>query len=826
MTGRLLHWSAVIIDDEDGSGKGVLKAKVPPYVAVVEEEDYTTDSVEKLLAFAEEADKVYAAADDEAGAGVLRGVLVINSTASAGDSDNGENNDAAHYSPDPQTPRGYGTPSENLAVGPNYAWNPNGDALALKNMYGLPAGYIPDSSVSSAILEAAKEQGSVVAEMLAKGRELSGDELYPAINAEFNYYMGGSDLNSKDCLGWRDVDDGTWNPKCLPLGGNSVWAAAGTPEGSSDGGDAAADDGGRRKLEDANANADDDDGKKPVVLLATNLDSTSMFHDASPGANSAASNVLALLLAAKLLGSNVDDAALDALPNRPVFAFFQSETYGFVGSRAFLRDVAYPGFSCDEGASVPASIKKKDSWMRQGCLHPFRTSLDFQNLGKIKGMISVDQVGVLSNEGNFYVHGGQNVGDGDGDGGDNGGDDGDGDGNRRLDGDGDEDDAFLANVLLQLGSDDYTISSSSVEKDDDDGEYPLPPTPLTSLVKLSGGAAGGAVLAGYDDAFAGNAYYHSHLDLNSTARPINLDSIAAASTALARAALAASYDDGTGDYEGAAQYASDLIPALSSSDDTLEKLARCLLEDGNCDFLVQYGKVERANIKQDTGTDLGMGTPLGTPPTYYPGVYDSSNGQGFVQVGTGRYGSYTGEEEYGKSNADAFLLRPSLLESAVHGLLNDFLGRGGSASSGEDGEEGDGDGEDELISCEGTDDCSSVPYCSSSPADRAVCTGSKKCVCSRSNYHPALDEALIPAPNNFTGFFLVRDGEDENDDADEGVSAMYTEPFWSWKVGVTVYRDAGGKSGNWALGMGLAVAIGCATSAWLVKARLGKEKLY
>ncbi len=54
-------------------------------------------------------------------------------------------------------------------------------------------------------------------------------------------------------------------------------------------------------------------GDRPTVLVATSIDSTSMFHDLSPGATNAASNALALLAAAQLVGSTIGDASLDAL---------------------------------------------------------------------------------------------------------------------------------------------------------------------------------------------------------------------------------------------------------------------------------------------------------------------------------------------------------------------------------------------------------------------------------------------------------------------------------------------------------------------------------
>jgi nicastrin len=406
------------------------------------------------------------------------------------------------------------------------------------------------------------------------------------------------------------------------------------------------------------------------------------------------------------------------------------------------------------------------------CLNPLRHDLDFMNLGDIAGMIAIDQIGVLSTENTFYV---QSSGNGFSE--------------------------YLSDVFVDLTTDDWSIEESS--------SGAVPPTPLSSLIQLSEGGIGGVVLTGYDDSFADDAHYLSHLDSNSI-RPINLQAIATAATAVARAAVAAAYDDDGDDSANAVAYAQNLIPDMDSNDESLLELSDCLLTNGSCDLLLKYGKVERINQRDDTGYDLGMGVPLGKPPNYYVSVFDASNGQAFVQVDGIRYGAYTGETDYGKSEDDAFFVRPSLLEMSIHGLLNDYLGRGSTDSDGGDGVT--------LKSCESSSDCSSISYCSSS-GDSGVCTGGKQCVCSRSHYHVALDEAIVPVPNNRTGVFMV--SED-----DEGISPMFTEPYWSRDIGISVYRDSGSKTGAWALGLGFIFAGLWVALTLFMKRHLKKEKLY
>ena len=68
---------------------------------------------------------------------------------------------------------------------------------------------------------------------------------------------------------------------------------------------------------------DNNNNNRPVIFLPTSIDSTSMFHDLSPGANNAASNILTLLLIAQPIGSTVTDEVLDRLYGQIAFSFFQ-----------------------------------------------------------------------------------------------------------------------------------------------------------------------------------------------------------------------------------------------------------------------------------------------------------------------------------------------------------------------------------------------------------------------------------------------------------------------------------------------------------------------
>ena len=762
MTGRLLHWSAIVGNSNESSN-----ATIPPYVAVVDEADYTSETIEMLQTFSN-----YFIAGDDYGpvsdGGPLRGVLVLST-------DPSNTNGISFPSPEPLTPLGDGTPMENLSVGSSYEWNVNnnGDGLTFLDMAGIPTVYVADSQTAAYLREVAFAQANYTSSDLSAA-------VYPSVLSEFNYYMGpsetidGSKVTSQKCLEWKDLD-GTWTPKCLPLGGNSVWAAAGTPVSL-----------------DYNDNAYDDDNNnnnnqaRPTVILSASIDSTSMFHELSPGANTAASNILSLLLAAELLGSSISDDVLDQLYSRITFAFFQGESYGWIGSRLFVNDVI-GGFECEAGNQ---GITKRNDETR-ACLNPLRTDLTFQNLGDIRGMIAVDQVGNLGGGKNFYVQGGNSAENGF--------------------------DAFLSEVMIELSAnEDYTAQASSASSDD--GSAPLPPSAVSSLVKLSASSVGGVVLTGYDDSFVANSLYHSHLDSVSKHQSIDKDAIAASATLLARSAVAAAYQSENNEVDSAtaAAYALDLLPnAASSSSNTFENLYNCLFIDGNCETFLNYASVESANDAIRTGYNLGIGQPLGTPPNYYVSVYNHENGQGFVAASGFKYGAMDPSAEdkedyvkdYGEDENDAILIRPSLLEMSLNGLLNDFLGRGSFV-----------DGKADLVDCSSSNDCSSVSYCSSSGSEN-VCAGGK-CVCgSRSHYHPALDEAILPVANQAPGWFSI-------DDNDQGVSAMITEPFWSSFVGVRAFEDAGEGVGVYVSIAGALFTSICLFVTYRLKTGLTKEKVY
>ena len=182
-----------------------------------------------------------------------------------------------------------------------------------QDMFGIPTGYVSDTRIVNYIYSAASQQAQLhLSDSTNTNNNVSDKDSYnfPPIMANFNLYMGPEEMDSKSCLSWLDTD-GSWSPKCLPLGGNSIWAVAGSPYTSeSNDGDNDNDNANNRERRA------EDEEKQPIVMVATNMDESSMFHEAVPGANTAAANILTVLMGAKIFGASVTDETLDNLENK------------------------------------------------------------------------------------------------------------------------------------------------------------------------------------------------------------------------------------------------------------------------------------------------------------------------------------------------------------------------------------------------------------------------------------------------------------------------------------------------------------------------------
>jgi len=160
---------------------------------------------------------------------------------------------------------------------------------------------------------------------------------------------------------------------CYPIGGNSVWSTF------------------SKKI-------DPDDGKK-IVIVSSQLDGNSLFHEFSTGLNSQISGLVANLGIANAFSKL--DISPDEFQNHIIFTFFSGESYGYAGSQRFVQDISTP-FKCNDHES-------KDYCNNySACTNPCIINDDFKNLNinNIKGIVELNQLACqgCKNNLNYYIH--------------------------------------------------------------------------------------------------------------------------------------------------------------------------------------------------------------------------------------------------------------------------------------------------------------------------------------------------------------------------------------------------------------------------------------
>ncbi|XP_072296314.1 nicastrin [Eucyclogobius newberryi] len=126
------------------------------------------------------------------------------------------------------------------------------------------------------------------------------------------------------CIRRNKINDYSISPEmvCDPLGGTNVWASTRPINNTKKG---------HKEFES-------------VVLAAARLDSRSFFFDVAPGGQSSASGLIALLAAAHAL-RNISE---EAPPNKTiVYAFFEGETFDYIGSSKMVYDMDNGQFPLD-----------------------------------------------------------------------------------------------------------------------------------------------------------------------------------------------------------------------------------------------------------------------------------------------------------------------------------------------------------------------------------------------------------------------------------------------------------------------------------------------
>lgn len=132
----------------------------------------------------------------------------------------------------------------------------------------------------------------------------------------------------------KDVETCMRRNDCAPLGGRNVWGSLNEVSSSS---------------------------AQHFVMIGASYDSNAFFHDLALGSNSDISGAIALMSAMHSL----TQVNRDSWKIQPLFVLFTGEAYGFIGSKAFVKDIT--NFTCeDPGGS--------------GCRYPYRLDTSFTNL--------------------------------------------------------------------------------------------------------------------------------------------------------------------------------------------------------------------------------------------------------------------------------------------------------------------------------------------------------------------------------------------------------------------------------------------------------------
>jgi len=398
-------------------------------------------------------------------------------------------------SPASTTPRAANTPdaSVNPTADGTYAWNPSGSNL-LDRSWGFP------------VFALGRCDSIWLRDTIQNDNALN----WPRYTVHMDDYMGPNDMDSVKCLS---------RGACQPLGGFSVWASKGETDSS--------------------------DGKN-IVVVASAMDATSMFHDLSYGAETTLSSLIALLAAADAL-KNIQSSSLSS---RLVFAAFQSEMYGFSGSRKFVDEIS--SFTCNvqvDSSSSPTKLKM--------CANPYRASLRFTEIeaSRIERVLAIDQIGFQDNEDDsslYYVHEAKSSS------------------------------TFWSDTIPNVSS----VYRNGI----------LPPTSASSFLNISGlDVTDVAVLSGYNISFGNRTKYSSQFDVTSV---LNINRVANVATLLARGALKA------------AGFLSD-VSSVNANTSLVENLVRCFGENPGCDLFERYtglqGDALMSYYKQD---DEHVSVPL------------------------------------------------------------------------------------------------------------------------------------------------------------------------------------------------------------------------
>ncbi|CAI5745890.1 unnamed protein product [Peronospora destructor] len=439
------------------------------------------------------------------------------------------NTKVSNLSFESSTPQGDGTVDARLNPFANdkIKWNPTGIGLLTK-LLPFPVVMLQNATIGAEFMKRAQ----------MNMKKTTG----ATYKAFMNYYFGPKEMDSIKCLKFVNIY-GDRSPKCDPIGGQSAWAMRGNLK------------------------------SKDIVMVMAGMDATSLSHVLASGANTGASGLVALLAAAHALKGLPDSS----FTKKVVFAAFQAEKFGFVGSRKFLSDLQQ--FTKDPKGACAFPVDDSLSPMGNTfCTSPMLSSTEFANLklANIAYAIAVDQVGILPESGNLTVHVNPHA----------------------------NDSSNLLDAILNAPS-----AASGITKGNTGS---LPPTPLTSFTndaEYGQRDLVGAVLAGYADSYTSKKTYNSRHDEFAL---LNIDAVVQAAQVLAESVFTLASSGAT----------TKQLDKIKVDTWLVKSMLLCITTDWSCDLMKNYSQYMKTTLIEYLSL-LGTASPsYAVPATLYAGSMD------------------------------------------------------------------------------------------------------------------------------------------------------------------------------------------------------------
>jgi nicastrin len=611
------------------------------------------------------------------------------------------------------SPQGKNSPDGNLNPFSNkeIKWNPNGTSL-MENSFPFPIFLLKDEQITKEFVQRAL-------------KNQQKNHKPPEFKAFMNYYFGPKEMNSIKCLSNKNIY-GKKNPKCDPLGGQSVWGWRGNQTSTE------------------------------IVMISTNMDAIGFSpYVFSPGANMAASNVVTLLVAANALQKIPDKN----FKKKIVFSFFQSEKFGFVGSRKFLFDLKKWSSSSSSSSTTTLCEKKisnsNSPFGSEFCTKPLVPSLAFtkiiQDIDNIQYLLGIDQVGLLPLGANstFKLHFNPNA----------------------------PQDTMLLNAFIKAPSSFKTNSSSWVSPSS--RKDVLPPNSILSFLNekefgrknLSTG-----ILTGFDTTFIGEGLYGSRHDI---VENLDIDTLTKAAQILAEAIYTLSIQNNS---------SNDEFKKIKVNTTLVKEMVTCFSSNWRCDLMNTFSiPFVETQKKNNIFLSKNYWPKYMQPATLYTGTYDHFR-QSVVLTNVGIKDKPTEEltefDDDWSDETTKLRLLPNAYEVFIQAFLSSSMVDLTTLSS--------------LKECLITQDCEKDEECvvlmensnntnnsssgsgsSSSSSSSSSSKSSSVCTIRQAFFHDAISPGLKRTKT--IGIYEILDE----------TMPLWTEPIWQNDIGSFIFPDPG-----------------------------------